>query len=316
MDKQDHVFVVNRQDLEPKEKETANQAPPILEFDSDGNVVNSFGDPKVVPKQVHGCFVDYENNLWIAGSQDGIVQKYAHDGSKLLLQIGTKGVLDSSDNAATGRPLNSSHTSFYFPSGVAVDPANGEIYVADGYGNTRIAVFDKNGKYIRQWGRQGSAAETEAGVGGVFIKVVHCVVFDKDGLVYVCDKQGDRVQVFDKMGNFKRNYMIEPRPHYPNTRSTELGANSDVAFSRDPEQKFMYTADEWRDRIDIFDRVTGQQLSSFGRPGHQVGGFTHAHTMAVDSKGNIYVAETGWGRRVQKFKLMNPPTAQSAELRH
>ncbi len=302
VDAQDHVFVVNRQDLEEKETETGTSAPPVIELDTEGNVVNSFGDPKVVPKSIHGCFVDRDNNLWVAGSADGIVQKYAHDGSKLLLQIGTKGVIDSSDNSAAGRALNSSHTGFFWPSGVAIDPANGDIYVSDGYGNSRIAVFDKTGHFIRQWGRQGTAAEAEAGVGGAFLKIVHCVVFDNDGLVYVCDKQGDRVQVFDKMGNFKRNYMIEPRPHYPNSRPTEWGANSDVGFSPDPQQKYMYAADEWRDRIDIFDRVSGQMLSSFGRPGHQLGEFTHAHTLAVDSKNNIYVAETGFGKRVQKFK--------------
>ena len=304
VDAKDHVFVANRQDIVEKETETATNAPPIMEFDSDGNMVNSWGDMKILPKQLHGCFVDYENNFWIGGSRDGIIQKYTHDGSKLLLQIGTKGVLDSSDGLDTGRALNTSKTGFYLPSGIAVDPTNGDIYVSDGYGNTRVAVFDKNGQFLRQWGHQGSAAETEAGVGGAFIKIVHCVVIDNSGLVYICDKQGDRVQVFDKMGNFKRNYMIEPRPHYPNTRPTLWGANSDVKFSADPQQKYMFTADEWRDRVAIFDRVTGKQLTTFGRPGHQLGEFDHVHTITVDSKNNVYVAETGTGRRVQKFRMV------------
>jgi DNA-binding beta-propeller fold protein YncE len=303
VDAKDHVFIVNRQNLEEKETETAVSAPPVIEFDPDGNVVNSWGDAKVLPKMLHGCYVDFENNVWIAGSGDGIIQKYAHDGSKLLMQIGTKGVMDSSDGTADGRALNSSHTSFFKPSGVAVDPGNGDIYVSDGYGNTRIAVFDRNGQFLRQWGRQGNAAETEAGVGGIFIKIVHCVVFDNAGLVYVCDKQGDRVQVFDKMGNFKRNFMVNPRPHYPNNRSTELGANSWVGFSPDPEQKYMFAVDEWRDQVDIFDHVTGEILGSFSRPGHQMGEMTHGHTLAVDSKGNIYVGETRGGRRVQKFRI-------------
>jgi len=315
VDAQDHVFIANRQDLEEKETETGTSAPPLIEFDPEGNVVNSFGDPKVVPKTIHSCFVDRENNLWVAGSADGVVQKYTHDGSKLLLQIGTKGVLDSSDGTSNGRALNSSHTGFFYPAGIAVDPANGDVYVADGYGNSRIAVFDRNGHFLRQWGRQGTAAEAEAAMGGAFLKIVHCVVMDHAGLVYVCDKQGDRVQVFDKMGNFKRNVLIDPRPHYPNSRPTEWGANSDVRFSPDSEQRFMYTVDEWRDHIDIFDNATGQLLSSFGRPGHQLGEFTHAHTMAVDSRGNIYVAESGYGRRVQKFRIVGS-SAQSANLRH
>jgi DNA-binding beta-propeller fold protein YncE len=304
VDAKDHVFIVNRQNLEEKETETAVSAPPVIEFDPDGNVVNSFGDPKIVPKMLHGCYVDYQNNVWIAGSGDGIIQKYTHDGSKLLLmQIGTRGVVDTSDGTLDGRALNSSHNGFFKPSGVAVDPGNGDIYVSDGYGNSRIAVFDRNGQYIRQWGRQGTAAETEAGVGGIFIKVVHCVVFDNAGLVYVCDKQGDRVQVFDKMGNFKRNFLVNPRPHYPNNRSPELGANSWVGFSPDPEQKFMFAMDEWRDQVDIFDRATGEIVGTFGRPGHEPGEFTHGHTLAVDSKGNIYIGETRGGRRVQKFRV-------------
>jgi len=305
VDARDHVFIANRQDLEEKETETGTSAPPVIEFDPAGNVVNSFGDPKVVPKQVHSCFVDYENNLWIAGSKDGIVQKYTHDGSKLLLQIGTRGVLDSSDGTDNGRALNSSPTGFFYSAGIAVDPNNGDVYVADGYGNSRVAVFDRTGKFLRQWGRQGTAAEAEDAVGGAFLKIVHCVVIDKAGLVYVCDKQWDRVQVFDKMGNFKRNILVNPRPHYPNSRPTEWGANSDVGFSPDPQQRFLYAVDEWRYRAGIYDHATGEMLSSFGRPGHQVGEFTHCHTMAVDSKGNIYVAETGFGRRVQKFKIMD-----------
>jgi DNA-binding beta-propeller fold protein YncE len=304
VDAKDHVFIVNRQNLEEKEIETGVSAPPVIEFDPEGNVVNSFGDPKVVPKMLHGCYVDYENNVWIAGSGDGIVQKYTHDGSKLLLQIGTRGVVDSSDGTVDGRALNASHTGFFKPAGVAVDPGNGDIYVADGYGNSRIAVFDRNGQFLRQWGRQGTAAETEAAVGGIFLKVVHCVVIDNTGLVYVCDKQGDRVQVFDKMGNFKRNFLVNPRPHYPNSRSPELGANSWIGFSPDPEQKFMYAVDEWRDQVDIFDHATGEILGAFGRPGHQLGEFTHGHTLAVDSKGNIYVGETRGGRRVQKFRIV------------
>jgi DNA-binding beta-propeller fold protein YncE len=304
VDARDHVFVVNRQDLEEKETETATSAPPVIEFDPEGNVVNSFGDPKVLPKSLHGCFVDRDGNFWVAGSGDGVVQKYSHDGSKLLLQIGVRGVVDSSDGSLNGRALNSSHTAFFNPAGIAVDPSNGDIYVADGYDNSRIAVFNSSGEFLRQWGHQGTAAEAEAGVGGAFLRVVHCVVMDNTGFVYVCDKQGDRIQVFDKMGEFKRNIMIDPRPHYPNSRPISWGAISWVGFSPDPGQHFLFAVDEWRDQIHIFNRTTGRMLASFGRPGHQTGEFTHCHTMAVDSKGNIYVAETGWGRRVQKFKIV------------
>jgi DNA-binding beta-propeller fold protein YncE len=125
-----------------------------------------------MPSRHHGCFVDYQNNLWFTtGSQDGVIQKYSHDGSKLLLQIGTKGRLDTSDGTPSGTPMNSSHTLLNAPPDVAVDPANGDVYVADGYGNRRIVVFDREGRYLRQWGREGTQAEVDAGVGGVFRSV-------------------------------------------------------------------------------------------------------------------------------------------------
>jgi DNA-binding beta-propeller fold protein YncE len=304
VDARDHVFILNRQNWEEKEAEIGTPAPLVIEFDPEGNVVNSFGDAKILPKLLHGCFIDYENNIWLAGSGDGIIQKYTHDGGKLLLQIGTRGVVDSSDATLDGRALNASHTGFFKPAGIAVDPANGDIYVADGYGNSRVAVFDRNGQFLRQWGRQATTAEAEAGAGGAFIETVHCVMIDNAGLVYVCDKQGARVQVFDKMGNFQRNFLVTPRPHFPNAHPGDSGSwVSWMGFSPDAAQRFLYVLDEWRDQIQIFDRETGQLLGTFGRRGHQLGEFTHCHTMAVDSKGNIYVAESGYGRRIQKFRI-------------
>jgi hypothetical protein len=193
VDTQDNVFIVNRNDMTDKEAEIAQQAPPYIEFDPDGNVVNSFGDWKVVPNITHGCIIDYENNFWTAGNGDGIIQKYSHDG-KLLMQIGKRGVVDTSDGTLKGRALNSSHTQFYMPADMAVDPVNGDVYVADGYGNSRIAVFDRSGKFLRQCGHQGTKEEAGAGVGGAFMQVVHCVVIGNDSLVYVCDRQGDRIQ--------------------------------------------------------------------------------------------------------------------------
>jgi DNA-binding beta-propeller fold protein YncE len=137
--------------------------PPYIEFDPDGNVANSFGDWKVVPNVTHGCTVDYENNFWTTGNGDGIIQKYSHNG-KLLMQIGNRSVVDTSDGTLKGRALNSSRTQFYMPSDIAVDPRNGDVYVADGYGNSRVAVFDRSGKFLRQWGHQGTKEEARLGV--------------------------------------------------------------------------------------------------------------------------------------------------------
>ena len=111
------------------------------------------------------------------------------------MQIGMRGVVDTSGGALTGRALNSSHTRFSMPSDIAVDPANGDVYVADGYGNSRI-VFDRSRKISSSVGHQGTKEEADAGVGGAFMQVVHCVIIGNDSLVYVCDRQGDRIQVF------------------------------------------------------------------------------------------------------------------------
>lgn len=132
----------------------------------------------------------------------------------------------------------------------------------------------------------------------MFSRVVHCVLIGNDGLVYVCDRQGDRVQVFDKMGNFQRNIWIRTgTPTLPDARGTAWWA----AFSRDPQQKYMYVMNGRNETVHILEHESGKVLASFGRPGHQLGSFIHGHTLAIDSHGNIYVAETDWGRRVQRF---------------
>jgi DNA-binding beta-propeller fold protein YncE len=306
VDANDHVFAVNRRDLQPKEKLVGTSAPSVLEYDSDGTLVNSFGDPdpkgaQPTPDSIHGCTTDKENNVWVAGNDDAVVQKWSHDGSKMLLQIGTRGLFDTSTGLITGIALNRSQTLLNKPAGIAIDPTNGDVYIADGYGDHRIVVFDKNGKFLRQWGQQAAAAEATAGVGGVFMGVVHDVKLDNNGLVYVCDRQGNRIQVFDKMGNFKKNIWIKSGHE---KTPDDWGTAWWLAFSRDPAQKYMIVADGRNELIHILDRESGNDLGQFGRPGHQLGEFTHVHTLDVDSKGNIYVAETDIGRRVDKFKLV------------
>jgi len=314
-DAQDHVFIVNRGNLTENELDSGRQAPPVIEFDPQGNVANSWGNRETLPEGLHGCFVDYQGNVWLAGSDDTFVQKYSHDGSKLLLQIGQKGVADSSDGTMQGIALNSSHTGFYRPSAITVDPTNGDVYVADGEGpgsNHRVAVFDRNGRFLRQWVLHRTKAEMETGEGDEFMQVPHCVAIGNDGLVYVCDRRGDRVQVFDKMGTFQKDILVPyekrsqngPRlGHVPRA----WGTVEWLGFSADRMNRFMYVVNEDNEQVDTLDRSTGKVLSTFGRAGHQVGGFTFAHTLAVDSKNNVYVGEAGAeeaGNRVQKFKLI------------
>lgn len=299
-DAQDHLVTVNRGNLTPKEQVLGVVSPAVIEFDTNGQVVNSWGDRNVLPRKLHGCFVDFQGNVWIAGNEDAIVQKYTHDGSKLLLQIGKKGQFDTSDGTINGAPMNSSHELLNLPSSIAVDPGNGDIYISDGYGNRRVVVFDKNGNYLRQWGQQASQAQTDAGVPSVFLKVVHCVVIGNDGLLYVCDRLGGRIEVFDKMGNFKKNIPI-PSKTAP---LTGVGSACWLDFSPDKAQKYMYVADCGDEEVRILDHATGQTLSVFGRPGHQAGQFENLHSLSVDSKGNVIVGETIGGHRAQMFRLV------------
>jgi hypothetical protein len=323
VDSRDHVFLVQRvndvggmdghlEGLTPDELNAGQAAPPIIEFDEEGSVVNAWGDSKILPKDLHGCAIDRENHVWLDGSEDGIVQEYTHDGKQLLLQIGKKGVFDSSDGTVNGAPLNSSPSQFFRVSEIAFDPHNGDMYVADGHAkgkggnNFRIVVFDKNGKYLRQWKVIRTAEEANAPR-----PTPHCVRVSNDGLVYVCDRWMNRLQVFDTMGNFKKNmpFSFKVWTPIPATKSGDqrdamlVGSSSSVEFSLDAGQKYMFVINEIDEEIDIVDRASGQVLGSFGRPGHQIGEFMHAHTMAVDSKGNLYVGESVDGRRVQKFKL-------------
>jgi DNA-binding beta-propeller fold protein YncE len=299
VDSHDHIIVTNRRDITDEERETSTQAPSVLFFDMHGKLVQSWsGDWEAFPGIIHGCFADKDDNIWITGSGDGIVQKYSHDG-RLLLQIGVRGVFDSSDGKEKGKPLNSSQTGFFNPAAVTVDPTNGDIYVADGYGNRRVAVFDREGHFLRQWGQQATDEQTAQGVGGVFAQVVHCITMSRAGLLYVCDRQGDRIQVFDRQGRFQRNIWVRTGgSSLPDHRGTAWW----VGFSPDPAQRYLYVMDGGNEQVHVLDHATGAILSTFGRPGHQLGNFTHGHTLAVDSRGNIYVAETDTGRRIQKFR--------------
>ncbi len=298
VDSQDHVFIAQRvsdvggmdghlEGLTNDELNAGQAAPPVIEFDSDGKVVNSWGNVGLLPKDLHGCAIDTEGHVWLDGSEDGIVQEYSHDGKELLLQIGKRGVFDSQ---------------FFRVSEIGFDPHNGDIYVADGHAkgrggnNFRVVVFDKSGHYLRQWPLHRSPEE----VGKAAAPTIHCVRVSNDGLVYVCDRWMNRLQVFDTKGNFQRNMPFSFKIWTPVSANAtgsrkdamQVGSCSSVEFSRDPGEKYMFIINEIDEEIEVADRATGQVLGSFGRPGHQGGEFMHTHTMALDSKGNIYVGES------------------------
>ena len=300
LDSRDHIFILNRQNVVADDLDGAKLAPPVIELDPKGNVVRGWGDPDRLGSRLHDCHVDAEQNVWIVAAGTGVVQKYSHDGTELLMLIGERGKYDSSDGTRQGRPLNSDRAQFFLPGSIDVDTINGDIYVADGElpeGNYRIAVLDRNGQFLRQWMLH--RAEDE----GDITPLPHCLRLSNDGLVYVCDRQADRIQVFDKMGNFIRNIDVgfEAATSTQGRSSGNRGSAVVLAFSPDPEQRFLYVVNQNSVMIDVLDRQTGVLLTSFGSgPGRYRGQFTLPHGIAVDSAGNVYIAEQE-GRRIQKF---------------
>jgi DNA-binding beta-propeller fold protein YncE len=292
IDGNDHVLVLNRQDVNKPELMAGAMAPPMLEFDAAGNVVHSWGQPNLIDSRLHSCHYDKDGNVWIASAPSGMVQKYTHDGSKLLLQIGQKGVYDTSDGTEKGKPLNSPAAAFHMPSSIFVDRSNGDVYIADGENdasNSRIAVFDANGKFLRHWHPEG-------------YKSVHCMTIANDGLVYVCNRRNGKIGVFDKMGKLQRSFDV---PSAPVTTGVNDGGGAAVAvdFSHDSGQRLMFVVNQNNSRIDIMERGSGKMVGNFGTPGPYAGQFNQAHGIATDSKDNIYVNENR-GRRTQKFKLV------------
>jgi NHL repeat len=294
----DNIVVCNRQDITEEEAESGENAPMVIVFDMAGNVVKHWGDKERMPIKPERLNVDFQRNIWVTGQRDGMLQKYDWDGN-LLLQLGERGVFDSSDGTIKGKALNSAKDRFFQPTAVAVDPANLDFYVTDGYGNRRVVVFDKNGGFLRQWGRQATPEEAEAGAPHVFANVVHDVVISNAGLLYICDRWGNRIHVYEKDGTFVRNIWVRNgTPTLPDPRGTAWT----MVFSNDPDQRLIYLMNGRRERVDVIDHESGEIVSSFGRPGHHLGAFTHGHTIAIDSKNNLYVGETHTGRRVQRFK--------------
>ena len=303
IDRLDHIYILNRQNVVVDDLDGAKLAPPVMELDPDGNVVAGWGDAEKLGDRLHDCHVDSNQNIWIVAAGTGVLQKYSSDGSELLLQIGQTGTFDSSDGTRQGRPLNSDRPQFFFPASIDVDADNGDIYVADGElqgGNQRIAVLDSNGRFLRQWPLNRSQSERE------LTPLPHCIRLSNDGLVYVCDRQADRIQVYDQQGQFIRNIDVgfDPVTSPRDRRSGARGTAVVLAFSPDSEQRYMYVINQNSVMIDVLDRQSGELLTSFGDgPGRYRGQFTLPHGIAVDSAGNVYIAEQE-GRRIQKFNYL------------
>jgi DNA-binding beta-propeller fold protein YncE len=296
-----------------KAEDAAKAAPPVMVFDPAGNFVKSWGGPGSGfdwPEREHGIHIDYKGFAWIGGNNcptsglaglkpvaDDALLKFTLDG-KFVLQIGKAGpIRGSNDTTALGSPAD-----------VAVDVAAHEVYVADGYTNRRIIVFDsETGAYKRHWGAYGNRPSDDKPPpydpakppSQQFGNPVHCVRIAKDGLVYVCDRINDRLQVFRKDGAFVSEHIFEKT-----TRGT--GSVYDLVFSPDADQRFLYMADGMNGEVRIVSRSSKEVLARFGRVGRQAGQFTALHNIAVDRQGNIYTSEVNTGQRVQKFRRLDP----------
>lgn len=319
VDPQDHIVVLNRQNLTDHDYDAGTQTPAVVEFDQEGNVVNAWGDgwgPLLPTGELHGFTVDHEGAVWIAGA-DNILQKWAHDGSRLLLQIGLRGVADWSDkmNGMTVGPTEvlPSQKVRFGVSDLFVDPKDDEVYVAMGGNPPQVAVFDRQGQFVRQFPvKETPEGENKGEPEEKRSLSIHHILLSNDGMIYMADRSGDQIQVYDKAGNYQKSYYIpfEQRTpgragwtHHGGGWSTSLH----LAISHDPAQKYLYVNNSADQQVDILDRTTGKIVGVFGRGGHQLGGFEDSHTLAADSKDNIYVAE-GWhgvgaGRRIQKFRI-------------
>ncbi|MEO8158533.1 MAG: hypothetical protein ABI648_12110 [Betaproteobacteria bacterium] len=306
VDEQDHVWIIHRgaatlndneRALDLKVGECCTAAPPVLVFDQAGNLVRAWGGPGQGydwPESNHGVHVDYKGNVWIGGNgaKDAHLLKFTRDG-KFLLQVGRLG-----KNGGSNDPEN-----FGRVAKIWVDPKTNEAYIADGYGNKRVAVLDADtGKMKRYWGAYGNKPEDtdlgkydpKAPPAKQFRNPVHCVERSNDGLLYVCDRANDRIQVFNPDGTFVKEGFFAKQT---------LGSGSawDIAFSKDPQQRYLFLADGTNEKVRIVLRDTLEELTNFGDGGRQPGQFFGVHSIAADSKGNLYTTETYEGKRVQRF---------------
>jgi DNA-binding beta-propeller fold protein YncE len=306
VDTKDNIYIIHRGagSLEAKEiyattdppsSDCCVPAPPVVEFDSEGKFVRAWGGPGKGyewPASNHGITPDSKGNVFIGGNgaDDGQVLKFTQDG-KFVKQFGFAYASAGSNDMWAFKQVAK----------ISLDEGANEAYVSDGYGNHRVAVIDMDtGKIKRYWGAYGNKPDDTnlgrynptAPIAQQFRNPVHCAEPSKDGLVYVCDRVNDRIQVFQKDGKFVKEAFVSKT-------TTGDGSVWDIAFS--PDQKVLFVADGHDKKVWMLDRASLETIGSFGDGGRYPGLFYGVGSVAVDSKGNVYTGETFDGKRVQKF---------------
>ena len=323
----DHIWVIHRgndvgnldrtelavvKEGAPRVGECCNPAPPVLEFDQQGNLVGSWGGPVADgkydwPESNHGIAIDHKGFVWIGGNgqPDSHILKFTRDG-KFVAQFGKAGARRK-EGGAGAKPTYAANSmdmnNFGRVAKIFIDPKANEGYLADGYLNKRVAVIDlDSGKIKRFWGAYGNPPD-DTPIGPYnpseppskyFRTPVHCADMSNDGFVYVCDRPNDRLQIFTREGKFVKEVIIAKE-----TRAD--GSVWDVAFSKDPQQRYLYMADGVNEHVRVFDRQSMEEIYNFGYGGRQPGMFLGVHSIATDSRGNIYTTETYTGKRLQRF---------------
>lgn len=320
VDSRDHVYIYHSPALAPryalsaaatpKRGKCCIAAPHVVEFDKAGNVVRSFGGPGEGydwPNSEHGLYVDYKGIIWLGGSQtrpgekgeqpDGMVLKFSPEGN-FLLQIGGRGPSKGSTDT----------TQLSGAANFSVDPTDNEVYIADGYGNHRIIVFDADtGKFKRQWGAYGKPP-TDADIGrydpsappAQQFRIAHCVRVSKDGFVYVCDRLNNRIQVFKKDGTYVTEWIYDKE-------TLQSGSVGSIAFWPDAKQTLLGINDMGNSQIRFVNRADGKVVGNFGWYGSWAGELMRPHEAAFDSEGNLYTSED---HRVQKFTRSGGPSVK------
>ena len=312
VDRHDNIWVLQRPStdtvdelggsLTPPRSQCCMPTPPVLEFDSQGNLLQSWGGPGEGfdwPKIEHGIYVGKDDNVWIGGNgpADRQILKFTNDGH-FLIQIGH----------SSADPPNSLRTDILGrPAGIEVDAEAHEVYIADGYMNKRVIVFDSDkGTFKRLWGAYGKPPndvdpgtyDPKAPADQQFRNPVHCVHISRDGLVYVCDRVNDRMQVFTKQGAFVKEFTLR-------TQTLGMGSVWQFAFSIDEKQKYLFIDDGENNVIWTVLREDGTVVGQMGHSGRNAGQFHWVHQVVSDSHGNLYTGEVDTGKRIQKFVLQH-----------